>query len=144
MIDISLNPDVRAGYDRLDQILSDHAEQTGEPFSMQEICLDAHENGVFLGGLNAKIGRQWVFVELLAVTEAARGKGLGRQLIAELENRAQDMGKIGVWLDTYSFQAPGFYEKLGYVECGRIPDYPIGHDRRFFAKRLDGTKIERC
>src|SRR6516165_7091346 len=39
------------------------------------------------------------------------------------------------WLDTFSFQARGFYEKLGYEEFGRL-DYPPGHHRHFLRKRL--------
>lgn len=143
MIEIRPNPDVQAGYARLDQILSDHAEEQGEPFTMTEMCLEAYDGGRFLGGISAKLGRQWVFVELLAIAPDARGRGIGRRLINAIEARALDMAKVGVWLDTYSFQAPVFYEKLGYIECGRIPDYPLGHDRRFYAKRLDGTQVKK-
>jgi ribosomal protein S18 acetylase RimI-like enzyme len=57
----------------------------------------------------------------------------------EEEARARDL--IGIWLDTYSFQAPGFYRKLGYEEVGRIPDYPPGQARIFLAKRLDGRPV---
>lgn len=40
-------------------------------------------------------------------------------------------------LDTFSFQAPGFYRKLGVSEFGHIADYPSGHQRHFFQKCLD-------
>jgi hypothetical protein len=41
-----------------------------------------------------------------------------------------------VWLDTYSFQARGFYERLGYTVFGTINDYPPGHSRFFLTKTL--------
>jgi ribosomal protein S18 acetylase RimI-like enzyme len=53
------------------------------------------------------------------------------------EAEARRRGLTGIWLDTWTFQAPGFYRKLGFAEVGRIPNYPPGHDRIFFMKRLD-------
>jgi hypothetical protein len=41
-------------------------------------------------------------------------------------------------VDTFSFQAPEFYRKLGFREFGRI-DYPPEHQRIFFQKQL-GTE----
>ena len=45
----------------------------------------------------------------------------------------------GIWLDTFSFQARRFYEKLGYVVFGELPDYPAGHSRYFLQKRLGAS-----
>jgi hypothetical protein len=39
-------------------------------------------------------------------------------------------------LSTHSFQAPRFYARRGYVECGRTPAYPRGHDQIHLVKRL--------
>jgi hypothetical protein len=41
-----------------------------------------------------------------------------------------------VWLDSFSFQAPGFYKKLGYSVFGTLPDFPKGETRYFFSKRF--------
>ncbi|MGC6728099.1 hypothetical protein ACP0GO_26835, partial [Escherichia coli] len=46
-----------------------------------------------------------------------------------------------MWLDTYSFQARGFYEKLGYTVFGTIDDFPPGHQRFFGRKRLEGRIV---
>jgi hypothetical protein len=35
-----------------------------------------------------------------------------------------------------SFQAPGFYARFGYRECGRTPAYPRGYDQIHLVKRL--------
>ena len=45
-------------------------------------------------------------------------------------------GCVGARLDTFEFQAPGFYEKLGYTRFGRIDDHPRGYSRFFMQKRL--------
>ncbi len=77
-----------------------------------------------------------MFVELLAVAEEGRGKGIGGQLMARLEDEARLRGMDGIWLDTFSFQAPDFYRRLGYSEFGRIDGYPQNEARQFFLKRL--------
>lgn len=139
---IQISEDADATADWLDQLLNAQAaEAAGQPFALDYVALEASDNGTRLGGLTAKFGREWVFLELLAVEVHARGKKIGSKLMAQLETIATERGKTGIWLDTYSFQAPGFYEKLGYTEIGRIHDYPHGHDRRFLAKRMDGQPV---
>lgn len=91
--------------------------------------------GHIVGGLWGRTGYGFLFVELLAVGPA-KGSGLGREMMLLAEAEAKRRGLLGIWLDTWTFQAPGFYLKLGFVECGRIKDYPPGHDRIFFVKRF--------
>ena len=93
------------------------------------------EQDAIVGGLWGYTGYGFLFVELLAAGPA-RNQGIGTRLMAEAEAECRRQGLVGIWLDTWTFQAPGFYAKLGYSECGRIPDYPAGHDRIFFHKRL--------
>jgi ribosomal protein S18 acetylase RimI-like enzyme len=69
------------------------------------------------------------------VSEGLRGRGVGRELMAQAEALAHERDCHSAWLDTFSFQAPGFYEKLGYQEFGRL-DYPPDHHRCFIRKRL--------
>ena len=93
------------------------------------------EDGQVVGGLWGRTGYGFLFVELLAMGPA-RGAGLGREVMALAEAEARRQRLTGIWLDTWTFQAPGFYPKLGFTECGRIKDYPPGHDRIFYVKRL--------
>ena len=94
------------------------------------------DSGEILGGLYARVFYQWMFIELLSVPEQARGQGLGSKLMRMAEDVAREKDCVGVWLDTFDFQAPGFYQKLGDSELGQIVDYPPGHKRLFFQKRL--------
>ena len=55
--------------------------------------------------------------------------------MAQAEARAIARDCHSAWLDTFSFQARGFYEKLGYEEFGRL-DYPPMHKRHFMRKLL--------
>jgi GNAT superfamily N-acetyltransferase len=105
-----------------------------EPFAIK-LCDEA--TGACLGGLWGQIYYDWLFVELLFIPEEERGKGIGASLIARAESIARGKGCVGVWLDTFSFQAPGFYPKLGYEVFAILDDYPKGGRRTFFRKLLD-------
>ncbi|WP_085648285.1 MULTISPECIES: GNAT family N-acetyltransferase [unclassified Pseudomonas] len=94
------------------------------------------DNDAILGGLYGHTFYRWLFIELLAVPEQGRGQGIGSKLMNMVEEFAREKDCVGIWLDTFDFQAPGFYKKLGYTECGEIVDYPLGHKRHFFQKRL--------
>ncbi len=89
-----------------------------------------------VGGLYGRIAYRWMFVELLSIPEQMREQGTGARLMRETEDLARQKACIGIWLDTFSFQAPGFYRKQGFDEFGHIADYPPGHQRHFFQKRL--------
>jgi GNAT superfamily N-acetyltransferase len=88
-----------------------------------------------VAGLAGETHCGWLFVRYLWVHDGLRGRGIGRELMAQAEIRASERGCHSAWLDTFSFQARGFYEKLGYAEFGRL-DYLPHHHRHFMQKRL--------
>ncbi len=135
-------PDATPARDRILAVIFDEARDAALPFTPEEIALEAWDGDRWLGGLTARITQRWLFLHLLAVARAAQGTGTGTALMQAIEDEARARDLIGIWLDTYSFQAPGFYAKLGYEEVGRIPDYPPGHARHFLAKRLDGRPVQ--
>jgi GNAT superfamily N-acetyltransferase len=124
--------------DRILALLDRHSNAIGKSFRSEMVVFEALEEGVYLGGLSARFSPdlKWVFVELLAVAEEGRGRGIGGQLMARLEDESRLRGMDGIWLDTFSFQAPDFYKRLGYSEFGRIDGYPENEARQFFLKRL--------
>ncbi|HEX5280945.1 MAG TPA: GNAT family N-acetyltransferase [Micropepsaceae bacterium] len=93
-------------------------------------------NHTGIGGLWAYSAYDWLFVELLFVPEAMRRHGIGSKLMRHAEDVALKRSCAGIWLDIYSFQARGFYEKLGYEIFGALDDFPKGHTRYFFRKLL--------
>src|SRR5262249_27323589 len=70
------------------------------------------------------------------VEASARGRGLGRRLIAEVEAEAVRRGCRQLVLSTHSFQAPDFYRKLGFDVVSELPDYPRGHSHLVMRKHL--------
>ena len=89
-----------------------------------------------VGGLYGEISFGWLFIELLSIPDQMRTQGTGTRLMRAAEDLARERGCEGIWLDTFSFQAPGFYRKQGFTEFGHIADFPPGHKRHFFHKRL--------
>lgn len=91
----------------------------------------------FLGGLIGYLAYGWLFVETLWVAEPARGQGQGRRLMIAVEDEAKRRGVRNAWLDTFSFQARDFYERVGYSIFGELEDFPPGHRRYFMRKALE-------
>ncbi len=115
-----------------------NATQAGLSNAQPLALLVRDDNGEILGGLYGRFFYQWLFIELLSVPEQARGQGMGSTLMQMAEDLAREKECMGIWLDTFDFQAPEFYKRLGYSELGQIADYPPGHKRFFFQKRLNG------
>ncbi|MBB5710234.1 GNAT family N-acetyltransferase [Sphingomonas xinjiangensis] len=110
--------------------------QTGDPKVTPLALLLTDEDGAAVGGLWGKTGYDWLFVEYLVVPEAYRRQALGNALMREAESVARARGCVGMWLDTFDFQARGFYEKLGFEVFGTLEDHPVGHRRFFLRKRF--------
>lgn len=75
-------------------------------------------------------------IELLWVSEERRGEGLGTRLMAAAEDEIRRIGCSAIVLDTFSFQAPGFYRKLGFEVVSEITEFPEGHEHYMLVKRL--------
>ena len=127
--------------DELDQLLkplvefNSHHTATIAEWPHLGIVLRQPETEEIVGGLYGFDELNWLFVKYLVVPEALRGKGLGRQLMGEAERIARERGYLGIFLDTYDFQAKPFYLKLGYEQFGELE----GDDRtprRFFLRKV--------
>ncbi len=88
------------------------------------------------GGLIGTTGFGWLFTRLLWLPEDLRRTGLGSALLRQAEEVARGRGCVGAWVDTFSFQARPFYERMGYTVFGTLPGQPPGHERYFLMKRL--------
>jgi len=93
-------------------------------------------DGRVIGGLWGRTAYDWLFVELLFVPDALRSRGVGTDLMMRAETEALTRGCHSAWLDTFEFQARGFYERLGYSCFGELSDYPDGARRYFMKKAL--------
>jgi ribosomal protein S18 acetylase RimI-like enzyme len=71
-----------------------------------------------VGGADGYTHWQWLHVSHLWVADALRRQSVGQHLMHVIEEQARRRGCRAAWLDTFSFQAPGFYEALGYRQFG--------------------------
>jgi DNA-binding MarR family transcriptional regulator/GNAT superfamily N-acetyltransferase len=83
----------------------------------------------FHGREPAELKRMWV-------AESARGLGVGRRLLTELENHAARHGVRSIRLETNKtlVEAISLYRSAGYVEVAPFNDEPYAH--HWFAKRI--------
>lgn len=99
------------------------------------ILLAHPETGEVIGGLLGSTGYGYLHVDMLFVPESMRKAGLGSRLMQQAEDEAIRRGCMGSYLETFDFQAPGFYQRLGYQAFGQLDDTPPGHTR-FFLRKL--------
>lgn len=118
----------------VDPLIAYNFDKTGRSDARTLIvAIDDASTGEVIGGLWGRTGYDWLFVEILVVPASLRGRGLGSELMRRAEEEALERGCHSVWLDTFEFQARGFYERLGYTCFGELPNYPSGS--RYFMKK---------
>lgn len=127
-----------ADVQRIVQGLVEHALEAGiEPRRYTRLVLFARDaDGQIVGGLTGAMVWGWLEVGELWVAEPWRGRGIGRRLLAAAEVEARRNGCRHARLDTFDFQARGFYERLGYATHAELADFPHGHVRYLMRKPL--------
>jgi ribosomal protein S18 acetylase RimI-like enzyme len=107
----------------------------------QSLCVFARDDvGNIIGGLTGRTYWQYLDIAFLWVDGKYRGEGYATKLMKAAEAEARERGCERVFLDTLSFQALGFYLKLGYTEFGRLPGFSGKYDRHYLHKRLDAKE----
>lgn len=89
-------------------------------------------DGTAIGGLAGSTQFAWLKVDIMATRPEARGKGVGRALLARAEDVARERGCKHAYVDTMEHQAPAFYEKAGYRRAGRLDDWDSHGHAKFF------------
>lgn len=95
------------------------------------------EAGEIVGGVSGNYGSfGWLYIDALWVSEHLRDCGYGTKLMEMIEAEGVRNGCGNVYLNTFSFEAPEFYKKLGYTVFAELEDFPPGHSRLFLRKAL--------
>lgn len=94
------------------------------------------DEGRKLAGLTGETFGNWLCIKYLYVSEGLRGQGIGSKILTEAENEARKRGCKYAFVDTFSFQAPGFYQIMGYKEVFALKDYPYTGARYYYTKEL--------
>jgi ribosomal protein S18 acetylase RimI-like enzyme len=117
--------------------LEAYSRDQGFFWSPTHVALALQDGPAIQGGLLGFIQWDWFHIETLGVAASLRGQGWGRKLIEAAQDIACKEECQGMWVSTFTFQAPGFYEQLGFEKCGEITDHPIGQSRLFYMRRLE-------
>jgi GNAT superfamily N-acetyltransferase len=99
-------------------------------------CFARDHNGVVIGGA---VGRTWgacCELQQLWVAPTFQRHGIATQLVRAFEARATLRGCRMFYLETFSFQAPVFYRKLGYATAYELDVYPHGITKHLMRKTL--------
>ena len=96
------------------------------------------DSGEIIAGISGYTWGGCCEITNLWVHERERGQGLGRALVRAAESEAMTHGCEQVVLMTHSFQAPAFYERLGYERKYAIEGRPRGYADIVYVKRLNG------
>ena len=94
------------------------------------------DSGELMAGLVAETFGNWLEIEYLFVKEDLRGQGIGSQLLQQAESETKKRNCRYVFVNTYQFQAPAFYQKQGYKEVFTLKDYPYIGQRHYYQKDL--------
>ena len=118
-----------------------HNRAFAGPHRYAKLVLSAREGRRIVGALVGDCAWNFVYVHLLWVAEKARGRGHGARLMREAERVAKKRGAALVYLNTFSFQAPKFYEKLGYRRFAALRGTPAPEATRYFyVKKLSAAR----
>lgn len=122
--------------ERIDAELCAFNDEATGHHDLQPLRVAMWNGNDLLGGLSGSTWGGCGYIDLIWVRSDCRRSGMGTRLLEAGEGEIRRRGCDQVALSTYSFQAPAFYARVGYVECGRRADFPHGHDQILFTKRL--------
>jgi len=111
--------------------------QAGGANDRRPLCVIVKDPGSnqILGGAAGRTSLGLAFLDLFHLPVSLRGSGLGTKILRAFEEEARQRGCNSAVLYTISFQAPGFYEKNGWVRFGEIESRP-GISRVFMTRKL--------
>jgi DNA-binding MarR family transcriptional regulator/GNAT superfamily N-acetyltransferase len=123
-----------AGFDPRHSISADDAELT-EPAGLLLVAR-LHGQPIGCGGLKLR-GRGPAELKRMWVAAAARGLGVGRRILSELERHARDRGVRVVRLETNRAlgEAIALYRSAGFVEVEPFNTEPYAH--HWFERQID-------
>ncbi|GAB3021915.1 N-acetyltransferase [Nocardioides flavus (ex Wang et al. 2016)] len=126
----------------LDQALSDGLDAVNEAATtgitaQRELTVSLRDERGVVGGVSGWTWGTCAGIGMVWLRDDARGTGLGARLMTAFEDQARERGCVQVLVSSFTFQAPGFYESLGYAEFARSEGLPVaGHADVHFRKDL--------
>jgi ribosomal protein S18 acetylase RimI-like enzyme len=135
-IDFTNNPSPQA-IEALLKGLQQHAKQTIGKTSFEPFGFLTHDDqGVLTAGCTGVFMYGVSNIRLLWVNETERGKGLGKSLMEKAELFSKENNCRYITVETFNWQAKGFYEKMGYKAELSFNGYDNDSTFYFFRKKI--------
>lgn len=127
---MSFTTTVGEGDGALDQRLSDeldafNAEAMSHAGPQRELTVRIEDGAGLAAGVSGWTWGTAAGIAMTWVRDDVRGAGLGARLLEAFEVEASARGARVVYVTSFTFQAPAFYERNGYVELARWDDLPV-------------------
>lgn len=106
----------------------------------KDFTVTVTEGSQIIGGAIGESKFDWLILKLLWIDGRHRRGGIGSAVMEQVERLARTRRCRGIFLDTFSFQAPEFYKRHGFTVVGELKDHPIGHAKLLMAKMLDDRR----
>ncbi|MCG9728246.1 GNAT family N-acetyltransferase [Shewanella sp. Isolate13] len=135
-VDVLHNEDLSV-FDALVDGVRQHNFAHMGPETSKPLAVVAHDDsGKLIGGVAGRTIYDNFLINVVWVDENARGSGLGRDLMQRAEIEAKQRDCTMAQVDTLSFQAPVFYQKLGFEIIGTVPSTAKSPERYFLLKKF--------
>jgi GNAT superfamily N-acetyltransferase len=103
----------------------------------QEFTVKVEDDRGLVAGLSGWTWGTCAGIAMVWVREDSRRSGVGSRLLAAAEQVARDRACQRLTVSSFTFQAPAFYERHGFVEFARTEGLPVeGHADVHFVKML--------
>lgn len=112
-----------------------HAD-SGFEREIEEFCYEYTEGDERIAIGRGRYFAGWCNLSELIVSAKSRGKGIGAQMMKHIEEESKKRNQKGIILTTISFQAPEFYEKLGFVKYATLQPYAGPNQRLYYKKEF--------
>lgn len=117
-------------------LLSHHASK-GHPRKSKSLSIFLKDkNNKVYGGIIVTFLWNGMHIDSLWVDDKLRGQGWGKKLMDTVEKEAISRGCTFAYTDTFTWQAPEFYSKLGYILYGKLDNFPEGNSLSYYRKNL--------
>jgi GNAT superfamily N-acetyltransferase len=91
------------------------------------------ESGAIRGGVLAYVWGRWLHVDTVWIEEEFRGQDWGTRMLEAAHEAGREKGAEAAFLDTFSWQARPFYERMGYEVVASVA-MPAGFERHYMMK----------
>lgn len=116
-----------------------HTEKTlgddsGERDDYMIVARDDNNNLVGSVSYTTQLG--CAMINVVVVSDSVRGLGVGSELMERVFEHSKSLGCTFALVNTYSFQAAPFYQKVGFKPIFEVPGFTGGHSKIFLRKEF--------